>query len=239
MKLRYFILGIGLFFSVGNLFSQTNRTGRLFIPFFDKESQSNVFVKVCNFGSGEPCPLKYTNTLSNTNLFTPEEQKLLNNVLAKYKNYQELKTNSGPPGSVLFSLCKTNYTVLNRKYENWVACFRYTNLDAKEEIHFGSSSISTRFLTKAGNGYVVGIGPIGGGLRLQFMQLKQGEPNGLYAVFVNSRLESYHHSFDRMTIGRYMMWNPLTGRLLLQAEFKEPYDLRKHILSVRWPIKHP
>src|SRR5664280_2019698 len=88
----------------GTLFGQTSQ--RLYVPYLDKESQSNVIVTVES--AGEPCPPEYTNTLSNTNLFTPEEQKLIGDVFVKYKN---VTTNSGPPGSILIGFYKTNRVV--------------------------------------------------------------------------------------------------------------------------------
>src|SRR5205085_1884200 len=74
---------------VNTLFGQTN-VQRQFIPFLDKESQSNVDVTVCNF-NGTPCPPELTNTLSNTNLFTPADVETIMEVFAKYKN---ITTNS-------------------------------------------------------------------------------------------------------------------------------------------------
>ena len=31
-----------------------------------------------------------------------------------------------------------------------------------------------------------------------------------------------------MNIGKYLMWNPENGNLLMEADFKEPYDFEKH-----------
>ena len=132
MVLKRIILTIGLVVSATNLFGQTNR---LFIPFLEKESQSNVVVTFSDFVSRQSCPLKYTNVLSNTNLFSMEEQEIIRNIFVKYKN---VTTNSGPPGTMLADLYKTNYVIKTKNrtvdVENIIANFQYTNLDAHERI---------------------------------------------------------------------------------------------------------
>jgi antitoxin component YwqK of YwqJK toxin-antitoxin module len=226
MRLKYTIIGLTLFFSGCHLFGQTNQVERLYFPFLDKESQSNVVVSVSAdlYGGGQPCPVKYTNLTSNTNLFTHKEQELLEEVTIKYKN---ITTNSGPAGTVLVSLCKTNFIIMNRTNESWVARFQYTNSDAQEEVWFGSG-ISARFSTKDGNGYNVGIGSVGGGSMLRFSQVKQGLKNGLAVDFLNNKLQSYMHYTNDLVLGNYFMWNPQNGNLIVQAKFKEPYDMEKH-----------
>ena len=143
------ILFTSIFLWAGNLFSQTNQIGRLLIPFLDTESQSNVLVTVWDEKSSPP---KFTNTLSNTNLFTPEQQNTIREAFVKYKN---ITTNSGPPGTMLASLYKTNFSfkVQNRtvEAENWVADFRYTNFAAHEVVRFGSG-FSARFRNASNDG---------------------------------------------------------------------------------------
>lgn len=89
---------------MGNSAAQTNQRGRLFIPFLDPASQSNVTVTV-SLDQEVPWPPEFTNSLSNTNLFTTEEQMMIREVLVKYKN---VTTNSGPPGTILVDCYKTN-----------------------------------------------------------------------------------------------------------------------------------
>lgn len=232
IKLRHIIFWISLLFSTDNLFGQTNQFGRLFIPYLDKESQSNVIVTVES--AGQSCPSELTNTLSNTNLFTPEEQNQLKDVIIRYKNYTDFTTNSGPPGSILVGLYKTNYVVLNVGYENWVGRFQYTNIAAQEEITFGShSTISARFLTKTGKGYGVWISPTGYGLTFRFTQSKDGVANGLHATFTDFHLEEYWHYTNGMVFGNFLMWDIRNNNLRLEAEFKAPYDLKSHALQIQ------
>src|SRR5208337_4989301 len=97
MKPRHLMLHLSLLLFAGNLFGQSNQAERLFVPFLDNESQNNVIVAISDTsGSGKTCPIKYTNVLSNTNLFSLEEQTLLRDVFIKYKH---VTTNSGPPGT--------------------------------------------------------------------------------------------------------------------------------------------
>ena len=150
MKQQYFLLSLTLLLSGESLFAQTNQTDSSYIPFLDKESQSNVIVTVSDFyGDGQPCPLKYTNVLSNTNLFTPEEQGLIKEAFVKY---QHITTNSGSPGTELVNLYRTNFLIKAMddrtvEVENWVARYQYTNSNAQEEVTIGRS-LSAKFRTK-------------------------------------------------------------------------------------------
>jgi len=67
-----------------------------------------------------------------------------------------------------------------------------------------------------------------GGSLIAFGQLKQGVSNGIGAAFENNHLTSYEHFTNGMDIGKYFEWNPQNGNLILEADFKEPYDLDKH-----------
>jgi len=125
---------------------------RLFIPFLDPASQSNVTVTVSDFGKGQPCPPEFANSVSNTNLFTHEEQQMIRDIFVKYKN---VTTNSGPPGTILINFYKTNFVIQpiywvktndwNRRRTNelWVSDFQYTNSESREEIRFGGGMSAT------------------------------------------------------------------------------------------------
>jgi hypothetical protein len=243
MKLPHLTLGVSLLLLAGNLFGQTNQA-RLFLPFLDKDSQSNVAVSVY-FNGKHSCPLELTNVLSNTNLFTPEEQKLIKEVSVKYQN---VTTNSGPAGTVLASLYKTNFFVKERdnkvEIEQWIARFQYTNFEAHEMIYFGAG-IEPEFRTKANDGYNAALTRVGGGSLLFFKKVKQNLLDGVCAVFYDNHdqgatwnygradfndahLEQYMQYTNGMNIGKYLMWNPENGTLLVGADFKEPYDFEKH-----------
>lgn len=238
MKAKIFTLGIALFAFGQNLLAQTSSTGRLFVPFLDKESQSNIIVTVCNFGDGEICPIEYTNTLSNTNLLTPNEQKLLRNIFVKYKNFSAFTTNSGPSGTVLAKLYETNISrnILGRAVttKNWIAWFQYTNFDAQERLVFGSHSpIAAHYFPKNGNGYGLWAGKVGNDWLMQLTESKDGVANGLHASFTDSVLDEYWHYTNGMVFGNFLMWNPRNNNLILKADFKKPYDFEKHRIDLR------
>jgi hypothetical protein len=249
MNKQIFLMAFSLFIFVWDIFCQPNQTNRLTIPWLDPISQSNVEVKVFNFPSGISCPIKYTNELSNTNLFSLKEQKLIEKVFVKYKS---VTTNVGPSGTRLVDLEKTNITFpyFHGSNEVWVSHFQYTNSDAVEEILVGGSTISARFRTKSNEGYNVWIGPTGNGTMLQFAEIKnnlicgilvdfndnhpQGENrNFRLADFSNSRLTLYQQYTNGMAFGKYLMWNPRNNNLLLEADFKEPYDFERHRIDLR------
>jgi hypothetical protein len=245
MKLRNIIFGLSLLLFSENLFGQTNQEQRLIIPGLDPASQSNVVITVCDFYGGQPCPLEYTNMLSNTNLFTPKEQKLIEGIFVKYKN---VTTNSGPLDTVLIGLYKTNFIIkaMDRTagVENWIARYQYTNSEAYEEITIGKS-LSARFRTKSNDGYNMYFNRTGSGTMLGFTEIKQDLINGVLAEFEdahpqgvdwnfrradfsNSRLFEYRQYTNGMVFGKYLMWNLRNGNLSIEAEFKEPYDWKKN-----------
>lgn len=249
MKLQYYLTCI--FFSCAEiLFGQTNQQGKLIIPFLDEASQSNVIVTVSDvLGKGQPCPIEYTNTLSNTNLFIPEEQRLIREVFVKYA---DATTNSGPYGTKLVALYKTNlvFQALGKTVnsERWIGQFQYTNSGAKEEISFGTG-LSAKYRTESEGGYNVTIAQTGGGSILRFTTVKSDRLNGVLAEFddphpqgmnwdyksasfTNSILTEYRQYTNGMAFGKFFLWD-IKGRLMLAAEFKEPYDFGKH--RVPWP----
>jgi hypothetical protein len=222
MKLRYFLLSICFLFYVSSLFCQTSHAKRLFIPFLDQGSQSNVVVTVSDLdGHGQPCPSKYTNILSNTNLFSVDEQKLLKEIPVKYIN---VTTNCGPSGTVLVDLNKTN--------GNWWAHFRYTNSEACDDIMFGTK-ISAKFRTKTDDGYDVDIFNSDKleNSTLFLRQIKHGMGDGLAVGLNGNHCNSWAHAIDGKAIGKWFMWNE-TGNLIIEAEFTKPYDVEKHIVPL-------
>lgn len=218
--------------------------GKPTVPFLDADSQSNVVVKVSDlFGGGVVCPPRYTNALSNTNLFMSHEQRLIMDVFKRYKN---VTTNSGPAGTVLVGFYKTNYVIkaMNRvvKIEHSISDFRYTNVDATEEVQFGGGMLA-KFRNRDDNGYNASFIRTADGTLLSFREYKNGLPNGLAARFLNehgqgsqfnledfedSHLEEYRRYTNGMILGTYLMWNPLNGKLLLDADFQAPYDFEKY-----------
>jgi len=246
MKLGVLIIGLCFLVFSQNILSQTNQTERLLLPFLDKESQSNVVVTHNLSGAGEPCPLKYTNVLSNTNLFTLEEQKTIREVFTKYK---DVTTNSGPAGTELIGLYKTNFFVkiMNREepIEQWVANFQYVNSKSREEIRFGGHGVLyASFRSESGDGYNAGFSSTGNGPSLLFTEVRNGLESGIladfenihqswtndyrYAKFAGSPVVVYRQITNGLILGKYLMWNPENNRLILEAEFKEPYDFEKH-----------
>jgi len=216
----------------------TNYAGRLVVPWLDFDSQSNIVVTIIEpDGPGRPCPPKYANSLSNTNLFTLEEQKVINEVRVKYKN---VTTNSGPPGAVLSGLYQTNYSTPYGSGKEWVACFRYTNSEASDEILFfpGSKYASNeaktyqallvKHETKSGYRYDADIsGPDDRGISsLQFDEYQNGMRNGLSVGFQGADCRSLMRFSNGMAVGQWLMWGD--GKLILQAEFKTSYDFEKH-----------
>jgi hypothetical protein len=236
-----------LAFSADTLSAQMAKTNRLLIPFFDPSSQSNVVVSVSEFGGhSQLCPLEETNLVANTNLFTSHEQQLLREVFVKYRS---VTTNTGPPGSILVSLDKTNCVVpiINKTNSYWRAVFEYTNSGAQDEVIFVLGN-TARFQGKDGDGYIVGFGNEAAHVGMVFEETKFGVANGLHvdcidiqkvvgeegivpSEFARVHVATYRHMTNGLAIGKFLMWNPGNNNLILKAEFKEPYDLNKNRVS--------
>jgi hypothetical protein len=252
MKLRH-CFACFFFLCAEILSGQTNQPGKLIIPFLDEASQSNVNVAVLDIlGNGQPCPAEYTNIVSNTNLFTAEEQRQIREAFVKYT---DVTTNFGPYGTKLVALSKTNSVYQSkgkiRNVERWLGQFQYTNSDAKEEINFGkgASGISAKYRSQSDKGYNVYIGWSGSGSILRFTAVRNDRsncalaifydmhPQGTnwdlnHAIFTNSILAEYRQYTNNLAFGKYFLWD-IKGHLILAAEFKEPYDFEKH--KVQWP----
>ena len=251
-------LGLGFLFWIGNLFA-ANKPERLFIPFLDPASQSNVSVNVCSMSAtGSSCPPEYTNSASNSNLFTIQEQLWIKEVLAKYKN---VTTNSGPPGTILVEFYKTNliapplywvktnaYWMAHRTNEILVSQFQYTNSEGREEIRFGAG-MSAKFSNKSSDGYNASITRTGGGSLLTFMEIKHDSASGIMARFYDlhaqrtswdykladfndGHLCEYMQATNGMVFGKWLMWELKNGALTLAAEAKVPYDWNNHRLTL-------
>jgi hypothetical protein len=253
MKLASGTISLAIIAVAESLFAQTNPVQRLVLPGLDPEIQSNVVVTVCDpFGVGQPCPLRYTNALSNTNLFTLEQRTTITEAFAKYKN---VTTNSGPPGTVLSSLYRTNLSVevkaVNRTFEaeDWVVRYQYTNSEAYVEANIGKSLL-VRFRTKSKDGYNVEFNRTGNGTMLGFGEVKRGVVCGVlarfedphvqgsnwdyrHAIFTNSQLVEYRQYTNGMVHGKFLVWNAHNGRLMIEADFKQPFDWNKHYRQLR------
>jgi len=256
-RLQFLIAGFGLLLFASNFFA-ANSPDRLFIPGLDQASQSNVIVTVSAFAKEEPCPMEYTNVISNTKLFTTDEQKMIKEVLGKYKN---VTTNSGPPGTILVNFYKTNFIapplywvktnafwMAHRTNEIWVVHFQYTNSEGQEEIRIGAG-MSAKFTNKSNDGYNASIVRTGDGSLLNFTEIQHGSASGVLvrfadlhaqgttwdyrlADFSDSHPQEYMQITNGMMRGKWFIWNASNGGLMLAAESKEPYDWNNHRIKI-------
>ena len=139
MKIIRILIAILLLLSAGKLPAQFfHKKERLTFPYLSIESQSNIII-TADFYHPKDCPLKYTNLLSNTHLFSAGEQKLIRDVMV---NYKYVSTNSGPPGSVFLNwgLRERKMPWTNEIYR--VACFGFTNSTATPTSSSGTEGMS-------------------------------------------------------------------------------------------------
>jgi antitoxin component YwqK of YwqJK toxin-antitoxin module len=204
----------------------TGRAEQLIFPLLAPECQSNLVITV-DMNHPKPCPLEYTNTLANTNLFSAAEQRLLREIAVKYKN---VTTNSGPPGTI-FKM----WGMRQRKFQQYskiipVACFVYTNSADREEIAslFGDQRyILGKYRTPTGDGYDVIV--VHDAL-LQYQGYKNGVLDGLCVQIYGEGNENRCVTWTRFSkgkaIGKFIMWGD-DGKIVAEVEFKEPFDFLK------------
>lgn len=230
MKTLRFLIRIISFF-VCSLLTQTSPGQRAGIFFLDDRSQSNINFIFCNSAHPALCSPLNTNRLSNTNLFTPEEQRLLKEIPIKYS---KVTTNLGPPGSELVSLDKGTF---GEKIElaGVLAQYKHPNSPATEKVLLledGEKYI--KFESTPGDGFYAEVLD---GLLCSYEQLRGGVLNGVAATFYESRVAMWQRFSNGMAVGRFYMWAPIMdGRgegdgVAIEAQFKQPYDFMKYTIG--------
>jgi hypothetical protein len=91
---------------------------------------------------------------------------------------------------------------------------------------------STRFRTSTGDGYDIDT-DMRDGTVLNFRQIKGGEVDGLFVSFYFDHCESWMRFTNGMAVGKWFVWGA-GNTLLIEAEFKAPYDCLKHSHHVAW-----
>jgi hypothetical protein len=196
------------------------------------EGQSNITV-LADMDHHIPCQPEYTNLLSNTNLFSIAEQEKIKEVTLKYQN---VTTNSGPAGTVFkgWELRRRRYVDLGLPTNTFsVACFSYTNSDAREQIDASGDAkhIIAKFRTPTGDGYDVAIVD---NILMSYQEYKNELPDGLFVVVQDPKLE-HCGMWARFTkgkvLGKFIVWqmNDQSGfQIMAEAEFKDPFDFLKY-----------
>jgi len=194
---------------------------------FAPDSQTNLTIKVERVSSA-----RLANDLSNTNLFSNQEIKWLSEVRSKYKN---LSTNSGPPGSTLVGLDKTNNYI--------VAHFTYANSTDHENLFFqinkdvsprGSGYSTFKFLlsrvaefrSAEGDGYdaMIGLPDEKGKEDLTIVQIRNNTPEGLFVNLYGDRCRTLIHLKNGKAIGRWLEWDLRDGGGVCDIQIKSPLD---------------
>jgi len=217
-------------------FGETNCHGNKVMPLLDAESQSNLEVIVNGGDDKQSCPPELTNTISNTNLFTLEEQQLLKSIPVLYGH---VTPTSGPPGTVPVHL---------GWLDRWLGKvrFQFTNSDMQDElmVHHGRLFGPHIIRNKTGNGYDIYDGPYadnssaygGPGISFMLIQIKHGGHHGVYPGVYNGlyvQIQGEHciqwmRFSNGMAVDKWLYWDPDGTNLDIWAKFKEPYDYMKY-----------
>lgn len=174
----------------------------------------------------KPCPLEYTNVISNTNLFSPGEQTLIKELPLQYEN---VTTDSPPAGFRLVEVMPGQnalaaFTIVRFQSTNSEAQIRAFYLDGFGHIKGGLTEID--FITKSGDGYEALFDLNGHCAGL--LELKNGKPDGLWADIVKGHCVAWARYKEGLLVGKYLLWNE-SGTLYMEAQFKRPYDLLHHM----------
>jgi hypothetical protein len=235
MKISHLVLVSGLLFAAGNLFGQGSHPAKMTTLSLYAASHTNIDVIASGSWDEEaPCPPEYTNIISNTNLFTPEEQRFLNEIPVKYGN---VTSNSGPAGSVLVSYRATLVSHYWGTEWLWLSRFQFTNSDLTDEVSPGGDLLRHVVRNKAGDGFDLNINPNeprssgfggGSGPMYWFKQVKHGVKAGLSVEIVHGdHCSSWMQYSNGMAVDKWLGWDPNKPYLIIWAKFKQPCDIDK------------
>ena len=214
----------------------------------------NVVVVTADFDHPKPCPQKLTNLLTNTKLFTKEEQARILDVIERYQN---VTTNIGPVGSVF-----TKWGVREVQYDEQysekipIAYFTCTNSETTVEV-WKQFDLSTYVRTRnsSGDGFDINLESGNGVLSFVYQEYTKGVMNGLCVCFSDFRdLEKTrcvtHCRFQNGKIfGSFIGWKRTdidqpadTADILMEAKFKKPFDILSHNIrpiDIAWAFENP
>ena len=227
MKPRYLILVLALSFAVNNLFGQTNHPTREYLPWFDAASQSNIeIIASDSIRNSVPCPPEFTNVISNTNLFTLDEQKLLKEIPLIFAN---VTTNSGPVGSVLVDYKAKPIESSYGTFWYWTARFQFTNSDTWDEVTPGGDMKKHKIRNKNGDGYDLEyagesfVSTYGSGANFGFHQVRHNVYDGLSVnIEHGEHCSSWMQYSNGLAVDKWLYWTPDGSKLGIWLKFKKP-----------------
>jgi hypothetical protein len=108
-------------------------------------------------------------------------------------------------------------------------------MDAWEEVAFRQMK-SARYRTKAEGGYDVDLlaADMFGVSSVGFRQIKQNVFNGLCVNLYGDHCTMWMRFANGKAVDKWFAWDR-KGNLLLEVQFKEPYDFLKH--EIPWKAK--
>jgi hypothetical protein len=207
---------------------------------FDPDSRTNMAVVEHNDNSP-----RYTNLISNTNLFSPEEQQLLQEIVEKYG---KLATNSPPRGGVLVNLERTNGF--------WWGHYSYPQSGAHEDIRFGGRLFQVapatghgyeafvdglgpdvtlaKFRYKDGEGYDVLLDPpdsnkAGNTSPRYLIQIQGGIPNGLFTEIHGTHFYELVHFVNGRAFGKWFIAASQGAGNIFEIKVQTPVDYFKYM----------
>ncbi len=235
MKHYVHILILSLIQAVGYCNAQghaSDDTISLLRDLFEPDSRTNMVVAEHNNSS-----VYYTNLISNTNLFSRQEQQLLQEVV---KKYNKLTTNAPPFGSVLVNLERTNGF--------WWGHYSYPKSDAREDIRFGDRL--SKPVVASGRGYATFVDQLGPDVTIAkfrykdedgydvllcqpepmfLVQIRGGVPDGLFIEIQRDHFSEFVHFVHGRALGKWFIADRHGARKVFEIKVQSPVDYFRYM----------
>jgi hypothetical protein len=191
----------------------------------DVDSLTNAEIIASGYDNEKPCPLELTNDISNTNLFTPAEKKLIESIPSKYGN---VTLASGPKGSVPLHL-GWYLSIWNEllQHEGDVP-FQFTNSDLRDDVTLGGGVAIHHVRNTAGDGYELHYWQEQSIPCFQLFQYKHGVFNGLRIEIHGDHCLWWMRFKNGMAVDQWLYWSPDNSKLQIWVKFNKPYDYLKY-----------
>jgi hypothetical protein len=187
-------------------FDKTNDAGRPFCSWLREQPDVTVFVLETTAR-----PLKYTNLISNTNLFSANERDLLQKLFDKYEKLktnvsESVRTKPGDGYDVTYAPAGT---------------FPYSLLDGLPK--------ETRPTNQPNMEMFPDIVPISYRSPMKLQEIKHNQLNGIRVELYGGHPVSLLHFKDDKAVGDWFNWST-NGNLRLHVRFNKPYPLFENMM---------
>lgn len=178
----------------------------------------------------QPCPPGLANAISNTNLFSLEEQQLIKSIPAIFGSNAPY---SGPAGTAV-----VHPSWSKRWFDRGNMVFQFTNLELKDKVWFDQYGYPETHHVRdsAGNGFDLIFDGMerdpqknhGDSPQFSLSQFKHGVQDGIQVVILGEHCVRWLRFSNGLAIDQWLYWSPDGSQLDIWVKFKKPYDYLEH-----------